>query len=146
MQQATLNSGDTDNSGIVTQTAVANPTSNYPTYNFNGLIVEDVIVGDGQTVLPQTQIAVHYIGKLENDKGQVFDSSIQRRQPFEFIIGIGMVITGWEIGILGNQNIPPMKYGGKRRLTIPPEMGYGPQGIGPIPANSTLFFEVEVLN
>ncbi len=92
----------------------------------------DRVVKNGDT------IDVHYIGKLEN--GTKFDSSIDRGQPFEFIIGQGMVIQGWEQGLLG------MKVGEKRTLTIPSELGYGAQGAGGvIPPNATLIFDVELV-
>ena len=80
----------------------------------------------------------HYIGKLED--GTKFDSSYDRGEPFSFQIGLRQVIEGWETGIMG------MKVGGKRKLVIPPELGYGSRGIGPIPPNSVLTFEVELLS
>jgi peptidylprolyl isomerase len=83
-------------------------------------------------------VTVHYTGWLEN--GTKFDSSVDRGQPLKFPIGIGYVIKGWDEGVM------TMKVGGKRKLIIPPNLGYGAQKQGPIPPNSTLIFEVELLN
>ena len=106
----------------------------------NGLKILDVQIGYGREARPGDTIAAHYSGTLEN--GNKFDSSYDRNQPFSFTIGTGSVIQGWE------QGIPGMKEGGKRKLTIPAELGYGDRvaGGGAIPANSTLIFEVELLN
>ncbi len=104
----------------------------------NGLIIEDTLVGSGAEAVSGTQVTVHYTGTLTD--GSKFDSSLDRNQPFTFVLGGGQVIRGWDEGFAG------MKIGGKRRLTIPPEMGYGARGFPPvIPANSTLIFEVELL-
>jgi FKBP-type peptidyl-prolyl cis-trans isomerase len=108
----------------------------------SGLQIEDTVVGTGAS--PQSgQICVmHYTGWLyENGaKGKKFDSSLDRGQPFEFPIGKGHVIKGWDEGVAS------MKVGGKRTLIIPPELGYGARGAGGvIPANATLLFEVELL-
>lgn len=101
------------------------------------LIVEDIAVGTGAEAVPGKLVVVHYTGTLTD--GKVFDSSRQRG-PFSFPLGQGAVIQGWEQGIQG------MKVGGQRKLTIPPELGYGSRGIGPIPPNSTLIFDVELLD
>lgn len=101
------------------------------------LKIVDTVEGKGNAVKPGDQVRVHYTGKLTD--GTVFDSSIPRGEPFEFTVGAGLVIAGWDEGLLG------MKAGGKRTLTVPPEMGYGEAGIGPIPGNATLIFDIELL-
>ncbi len=98
---------------------------------------KDIRIGTGRTATAGDKIEVHYQGTLEN--GTVFDSSYDRNAPFTFELGTGKVIKGWERGFDG------MRVGGKRRLTIPPELAYGSRSIGKIPANSTLIFEVELL-
>lgn len=100
--------------------------------------IEDIKTGDGDEAKTGQTISVHYSGTLEN--GTKFDSSIERGTPFEFRLGAGEVIKGWDEGIVG------MKVGGKRKLTIPPGKGYGETGSPPsIPPNATLVFEVELL-
>lgn len=105
----------------------------------NGLIIEEVAMGkpDGKKASHGKKVSVKYIGKLKN--GTIFDSTAGGR-PFEFRLGVGQVIKGWDIGING------MRIGDKRRLTIPPSMGYGNQRMGAIPQNSTLVFDVELVN
>jgi FKBP-type peptidyl-prolyl cis-trans isomerase len=100
--------------------------------------IEDIVVGDGAEAVPGKLISVHYTGTLED--GNKFDSSLDRGTPFEFVLGAGQVIKGWDEGFDG------MKVGGKRRLVIPPEMGYGDADMGAIPPNSTLIFDVELLD
>ncbi len=102
-----------------------------------GLKIEDLVVGTGAEAKPGNTVTVHYTGWLLD--GTKFDSSRDRNQPFQFQLGAGRVIKGWDQGVAG------MKVGGRRRLTISPELGYGSQAVGPIPANSTLVFEVELL-
>ncbi len=107
-----------------------------------GLIIEDITVGSGAEAVAGKHISVHYTGWLFNDGqlGAKFDSSKDRGQPFDFPLGAGHVIKGWDEGFAG------MKVGGVRKLTIPPEMGYGARGAGgAIPPNATLLFEVELL-
>ncbi|MES9969488.1 MAG: FKBP-type peptidyl-prolyl cis-trans isomerase [Candidatus Thiodiazotropha sp.] len=105
----------------------------------SGLKFEDLNVGAGELAITGSRVSVHYTGwLLEGDK---FDSSLDRNQPFDFTLGKGMVIAGWDEGVAG------MKVGGKRRLTIPPQLGYGSQGAGGvIPPNATLVFDVELLS
>lgn len=108
------------------------------TQNTSGLIVKDVVVGTGAEAKVGNLVSVQYTGKFAD--GKVFDSSIPRGEPIDFTLGTGQVIKGWDQGILG------MKVGGKRTLTIPPALGYGVAGYPPvIPANSTLYFDVELV-
>jgi peptidylprolyl isomerase len=102
-----------------------------------GLKYVDEVVGTGESPSPGRMVKVHYTGLLEN--GTKFDSSVDRGEPFEFPIGVGRVIKGWDEGVM------TMKVGGKRKLIIPPQLGYGARSQGPIPPNSTLIFEVELL-
>ena len=102
------------------------------------LQMEDLVVGTGPEAKKGQTVSVHYTGWLTD--GKKFDSSKDHGQPFSFALGRGQVIQGWDEGVVG------MKVGGRRKLTIPPEMGYGNQGFpGAIPPNSTLVFEVELL-
>lgn len=102
-----------------------------------GTKVEDLVVGTGAEAAKGKTVSVHYVGTLTN--GTKFDSSRDRGQPFQFPLGAGRVIKGWDEGVAG------MKVGGKRKLTIPPDQGYGSRDMGKIPPNSTLVFEVELL-
>ncbi len=103
----------------------------------SGLVYEDLKVGDGATAKAGDTVQVHYTGWLAD--GTKFDSSIDRGQPFEFTIAAGEVIAGWDEGVQG------MKVNGTRLLVIPPALGYGSTANGPIPANSTLTFEVQLV-
>jgi FKBP-type peptidyl-prolyl cis-trans isomerase FkpA len=109
------------------------------------LVIEDTKVGEGRVAEKGLTISVHYTGWLldatKNDKkGQKFDSSLDRREPFNFVLGVGQVIQGWDQGFDG------MKIGGKRTILIPSEMGYGSRGAGnAIPPNADLIFEIELL-
>ncbi|MBK7414279.1 MAG: FKBP-type peptidyl-prolyl cis-trans isomerase [Dechloromonas sp.] len=104
----------------------------------SGLVYEDTVVGAGAEAKAGQQVSVHYTGWLTN--GSKFDSSKDRNDPFEFSLGMRQVIGGWDEGVQG------MKIGGTRKLTIPPELGYGARGAGGvIPPNATLVFEVELL-
>ena len=104
----------------------------------SGLKYTNQVIGKGERPKPGQTVKVHYTGMLEN--GTKFDSSVDRGQPADFQIGVGMVIKGWDEGLM------TMKVGGKRRFVIPPNLGYGPSGKPPtIPPNSTLIFDVELL-
>lgn len=104
------------------------------------LQIEEIVPGTGASPTQGQTVVVHYTGWLTN--GKKFDSSVDRGVPFEFQIGVGQVIQGWD------QGVSTMKVGGKRKLTIPPELAYGDKDVGGglIPSNSTLIFEVELLN
>ncbi len=104
----------------------------------SGLIIDELVAGTGAAAAAGQQVTVHYTGWLTN--GTKFDSSKDRNDPFVFPLGAGRVIKGWDEGVQG------MKIGGKRKLTIPPALGYGARGAGGvIPPNATLVFEVELL-
>ena len=100
--------------------------------------IKDIKMGTGAVATKGSKVTVHYVGTLTN--GTKFDSSRDRNRPFTFEIGEGTVIEGWEIGVEG------MKVGGIRKLTVPPELGYGDEDHNKIPANSILLFEIELLN
>jgi len=104
----------------------------------SGLKYVDEVVGGGDSPQQGKKVKVHYTGRLTD--GKKFDSSVDRGQPFEFTIGIGQVIKGWDEGVM------TMKVGGKRQLIIPPDLGYGARGAGgAIPPNAELIFDVELL-
>ncbi len=132
------------NVGINSDASSTLTTNNNMNQNTNnasstgGLIIKDVVIGTGAVAKNGNLVSVQYTGKFAD--GKVFDSSVPRGQPIDFVLGSGMVIKGWDQGILG------MKVGGKRTLTIPPELGYGVNGYPPvIPGNSTLYFDVELV-
>ena len=105
----------------------------------SGLKYTDEVVGSGASPQPGQKVTVHYTGTLAN--GAKFDSSLDRNQPYTFTLGAGEVIRGWEEGVAS------MKVGGKRKLIIPPNLGYGAAGRPPkIPPNATLFFDMELLD
>jgi FKBP-type peptidyl-prolyl cis-trans isomerase FkpA len=109
-----------------------------PVTTASGLIYEDITEGSGDAARAGQAISVHYTGWLTD--GSKFDSSKDRNDPFDFLLGGGQVIGGWDEGVQG------MKVGGVRKLTIPPHLGYGAYGAGGvIPPNATLIFEVELL-
>jgi FKBP-type peptidyl-prolyl cis-trans isomerase FkpA len=108
----------------------------------SGLVIEELAPGSGAEAAAGSRVSVHYTGWLlyGGEKGKKFDSSRDRGDPFDFPLGAGHVIKGWDEGVCG------MKVGGQRRLTIPPALGYGARGAGGvIPPNATLVFEVELL-
>ncbi|RII29964.1 MAG: peptidylprolyl isomerase [Geobacter sp.] len=118
--------GNTGNNGKTVTTA-------------SGLKYIDLVVGKGASPVKGKQVKVHYTGTLEN--GRKFDSSVDRNEPFVFVIGVGQVIPGWDEGVMS------MKVGGKRKLIIPAKLGYGAAGAGGvIPPNATLLFDVELLD
>lgn len=113
-------------------------TDSSQTEKVTELLIEDEVVGTGDEAQAGDTVHVHYTGTLTD--GTKFDSSLDRGQPFEFTLGVGQVIEGWDKGVVG------MKVGGKRKLTIPSDMAYGDSGIpGAIPGGATLIFEVELL-
>jgi FKBP-type peptidyl-prolyl cis-trans isomerase FkpA len=123
-------SGDAPATGSISGGVVTTPS---------GLKYEDLSVGDGTQAERGNRVSVHYTGWLTD--GTKFDSSLDRGQPFQFRLGEGQVIRGWDEGVAG------MRVGGKRKLTIPPNLGYGEGGAGAlIPPNATLVFEVELLS
>ena len=105
----------------------------------NGLVIEDLVIGEGSEAQDFNKVVVNYTGTLED--GSIFDSSLKPgRTPFTFTLGAGSVIKGWDLGVKG------MKVGAKRKLTIPSDLGYGDNGAGNvIPPGATLIFEVELL-
>lgn len=120
--------------------------SSNPMTSSNGLIINDLVEGEGAEASAGQTVEVHYTGWLfhpdnEDHKGRKFDSSVDRGETFSFRLGGGQVIQGWDEGFAG------MKIGGMRRLTIPPEMGYGARGAGNvIPPHATLIFDVELIS
>lgn len=103
------------------------------------LVCDDIVVGHGASPQTGQTVIVHYTGTLTS--GEKFDSSVDRGKPFNFVIGQGQVIKGWDVGVA------TMKVGGKRKLTIPSHMAYGARGVpGVIPPNATLVFDVELLD
>ena len=118
--------------------AAENSATGQEVITSTGLKYVDQAVGTGEAAVAGKNVSVHYTGWLEN--GKKFDSSVDRGQPFSFPLGAGRVIKGWDEGVQG------MKVGGKRKLTIPSDLGYGSRGAGGvIPPNATLIFDVELL-
>lgn len=118
--------------------SVPTQVSGPSTTTASGLQYWDVKAGSGTVATPGKTVTVHYTGWLAD--GAKFDSSVDRHEPFQFVLGAGRVIHGWDEGVAG------MKVGGTRQLRIPPGLGYGSRPNGPIPANSTLVFDVELLD
>lgn len=134
-QMASVVTGDTENGDIALENTIRDSMNNNGT--IKNMIIDDVTLGDGTEVKVGDTVSVHYIGTLQS--GQQFDNSYTKGEPFEFIVGEGRVIKGWDQGLLG------MKVGGQRILVIPAELAYGASAVGPIPANSTLVFSIELL-
>lgn len=130
-----------NNGGSQSQNS-AGQSTNQPVTSQSGLQIQDEVVGTGTVAVAGKSVTVNYTGMFTN--GKTFDSNVDPKfnhiQPFSFVLGAGNVIQGWDEGVVG------MKIGGKRKLTISPELGYGSQDNGPIPGNSTLIFEVELLD
>jgi FKBP-type peptidyl-prolyl cis-trans isomerase len=117
---------------------VAGAWAGEPVTTPSGLTYEDLVAGEGAEAVPGTLVSVHYTGWLAD--GTLFDTSRTREAPFGFRLGKGQVIPGWEEGIAG------MRVGGKRRLTIPPALAYGEEGVpGAVPPGATLVFQVELM-
>jgi len=116
------------------------PKTSTNAYEIQGMKIETLKEGAGDVAQNGDTVNVHYTGTLED--GTKFDSSVDRGTPFSFALGAGQVIKGWDLGVAG------MKVGEKRKLTIPPDLGYGATGTpgGPIPPNATLIFEVELIS
>ena len=128
--------GESSNNSGAADDSTGEPAE--PETTDQGLQIDILQQGTGVETKNGDKLSVHYTGTLEN--GDVFDSSLGRGQPFDFTLGAGMVIKGWDMGLLG------MKVGEKRKLTIPPELGYGSAGAGGvIPPNAVLIFEVELV-
>jgi FKBP-type peptidyl-prolyl cis-trans isomerase len=134
IEQALPTAVITENNTLLASKDMSDPNS---TTTPSGLQYVEIQEGTGETPQSGQTVTVHYTGTLTN--GTKFDSSRDRNEPFKFKIGAGQVIKGWDEGL------STMKVGGRRTLTIPPELGYGSRGIGPIPPNSTLIFDVELL-
>lgn len=132
----------TPSQDMTIDTAITNQTASttMPTENVTQLQITDEVVGTGAAAATGDSVTVNYIGSFTN--GTIFDASASHPETakgFTFTLGAGNVIKGWDEGVAG------MKVGGKRRLVIPASLGYGPNDYGPIPGNSTLIFEVELL-
>lgn len=116
---------------------IINPSAKSKVMQQSELQIQDELVGTGEVAVAGKRVTVHYTGRFLD--GNIFDSSVNRGEPFQFILGTGQVIKGWDQGVAG------MKVGGKRILIVPPELGYGPNDYGPIPGGSILIFDVELL-
>ncbi len=119
---------------LASKPEVPQPTGTPP----NELVIDDVVVGEGAAAEPGDDVSVHYVG-VSFSSGAQFDSSWDRGVPFRFELGAGRVIEGWDFGVTG------MREGGRRTLVIPPQLGYGARGIGPIAPNETLIFVVDLV-
>lgn len=134
----TTTAANTANTAATTGGEASAPAASMTGAPVTELKIEELKAGTGAEAKAGQAVSVHYTGWLTD--GKKFDSSVDRGQPFKFQLGAGQVIQGWDKGVAG------MKVGGKRKLTIPPQMGYGERGAGGvIPPNATLIFEVELL-
>lgn len=133
-----IGESETDTLGIETSSVSADTIVSDQSNMNDKLEIVDEIVGNGIVATSGKSVTVNYVGTLTD--GTKFDSSYDRNEPFTFNLGAGEVIKGWDEGVTG------MKVGGKRKLTIPPSLGYGSNDLGIIPPNSTLIFEVELLD
>ncbi|MEK7546734.1 MAG: FKBP-type peptidyl-prolyl cis-trans isomerase [Patescibacteria group bacterium] len=131
-------SGKISSDSLETQKKLADEAAQAESKIMENLKITDIIKGNGAEAKSGDVVTVNYVGALDN--GKKFDSSYDRNEPLSFTLGSGEVIRGWDLGVVG------MKVGGKRELSIPPELGYGANGAPPvIPPNSTLHFTVELL-
>ena len=135
LANAVVTVGDGENEQTELRNALLEGTNQNGTVE--KLIIDDVVIGGGVEAKTGDTVSVHYIGTLPN--GQEFDNSNKRGEPFQFTLGEGRVIKGWEDGVVG------MKVGGKRILVIPSDLAYGDAGYGPIPPKATLVFSIELL-
>ena len=135
LANAVVTVGDGENEQTELRNALLEGTNQNGTVE--KLIIDDVVIGGGVEAKIGDTVSVHYVGTLPN--GQEFDNSNKRGEPFEFTLGEGRVIKGWEDGVVG------MKVGGKRILVIPSDLAYGDAGYGPIPGKATLVFSIELL-
>jgi FKBP-type peptidyl-prolyl cis-trans isomerase len=132
--------------GVGCQASLSDEQARLARSNLTELLVQDLGPGAGETAMAGRTVSVHYTGWLyhptnADHRGEEFDSSVRRAEPFQFRLGAGEVIPGWDQGVSG------MKVGGKRRLTIPPRLAYGANGVaGVIPPDATLVFEIELLS
>jgi len=126
---------NSDNDRAAQRDAILAATNNVG--ELERIVIDDIKIGTGDEVQEGDVVSVHYAGRLQD--GTEFDNSRTRGSAFEFEVGGGQVIEGWEEGLVG------MKVGGERILVIPPEKGYGADGIGPIPGGATLIFSIELL-
>jgi peptidylprolyl isomerase len=126
--------GATISTDLSTKPDVPKPTGTPPAE----LVTEDVVTGDGRPAGTGDHVAVHYVG-VSFSTGKQFDSSWDRGAPFDFPLGAGRVIRGWDFGVTG------MREGGRRTLVIPPSLGYGKRGMGPIAPDETLVFVVDLV-
>ena len=135
LANAVVTVGDGENEQTELRNALLEGTNQNGTVE--KLIIDDVVIGGGVEAKIGDTVSVHYIGTLPN--GQEFDNSNKRGEPFQFTLGEGRVIKGWEDGVVG------MKVGGKRILVIPSDLAYGDAGYGPIPGKATLVFSIELI-